>query len=333
MDKKKLAAARSLVNFYNGNPPNDVVMAQLKVNEAEAKELLEYVRNPPKRGRPPKKKKEEKVVVTEKKSEQKPEQKQKVNKLIYTLRWPMLICAMIAFVLSCIITVSELAKRQPLAIAVPMGIAFIGFGLCSSEMGFFYKKTKRPGLAFAFIAIWVMIVAYSINNTTSSFYDRWRERSMAQDNVAAQTITNQALFESYEKQEKEKDTLIADKRKRLAIFQATLDKYVDPELKRGAEYNNATWGAISLEKEIKALDTDRTLIIEKKQKLLESHTDIKKDTGLTRVSTYYSFVSKIFKGLSADLLQFIIDLLPALVLDLISSMALYVFLFVKEEKA
>jgi len=295
-----------------------ILMGQLKINENEAKELIEYMKNPPKRGRP------KKVIV--------PAPEVKGKSLIFILRWPMLACAFIAFVLSCVITVTELGKRQPWIIAIPLGIALIGFSVCASEMGFYYSKIKKHGLAFIFLAIWILTVAYSINNTTSSFYDRWRQRTAEENVTTAQTLTNQALYDNLKIQITDIDAQIVDTRIRLVPFQNIIKKYDDPSVKKGAEYSNAYWGADSLEKKLKGLVEKKQGIVDKQNSLLEQHSDIKNDTGKTMKSTYYAFIAGIFKGVNADFLQFTIDLIPALVLDVIASMALYVFLFVKEEK-
>jgi hypothetical protein len=238
----------------------------------------------------------------------------------------MLILGLGAFFLSCYFSIDALSRRQPIAIAWIMGLVLIGFGLVSSQLSVYYKRKKSKNWMIFGVA-WLLILVYSINTTTSSFYDHWVMNSAKTAQAASSGNTNRELLASYERQLTDKATLMQDKRKRLTVFQAMLKLYEDPAKVKGSEYNNATWGALSLEKEIGAVAKEIDALNKSKDALLLANPKIKVST--VQSSSYYEWVATVFKRLrlSADTLQFIVDLIPAIVLDMISSLAIYVFLF------
>jgi hypothetical protein len=321
INRKQVNAYKALKKYYmKEDPPIEAVMDMLHLGPEAALELVEFIKHPPKIEKP--------VPSPAPASYQEPMPLPKMDKLIAILRWPMLIFAIGAFFLSCYFSIDALSKRQPVWIAWLMGVVLIGFGLVSAELSVYYKRQKSKNWWIFGIA-WLLILFYSINTTTASFYDRWTVRETRMDVAVASDEASRSLLLSYETQESDKKILIADKRIRLANFQATLKKYEDPELTKGAEYNNATWGAISLEKEIVALSKELTGVTELKNSLLRENPAVKKESSANKPSNYYEWVANIFKKfkVNADTLQFIVDLIPAIVLDLISSLALYVFLF------
>jgi hypothetical protein len=323
ISKSDIKKYKALKKYYQKEEiPIEAVMDQLHLGPEAAVELVEYIKHPPKPVKPVV------PIVIDPVSIPEPAPLVKRDRLIAILRWPMLLFAAGAFFLSCYFSIDALSKRQPVWIAWLMGAVLIGFGLISFELSVYYKRQKNKNW-WIFGTAWLLILIYSINTTTSSFYDRWTMRETVMEASTASDEASVSLLASYETQEVDKKTLIADKRIRLANFQATLKKYEDPELTKGAEYNNATWGAISLEKEIVVLSKELTTITEQKNALLRENPAVKKESSVGKPSNYYEWVATIFKRfkVSADTLQFTVDLIPAVVLDLISSLALYVFLF------
>jgi hypothetical protein len=335
---KDIKSYKALRKFYQKDePPIEVVMDQLHLDSENAVELAEYVRHPPKRMDKPAPVPSSVIDTPPIFS---PVPTIKKDKLLAILRWPMLFLGIGAFFLSCHFAIDALSKRQPIWIAWIMAAVLIGFGLMSAELAVYYKLQKKKTW-WVFALTWLLILFYSINTTTSSFYDRWNARAASIDVLVSGNEASRALLDSYDRQINDNGILAQDKRIRLTTFQATIKKYDDATLVKGTEYNNATWGAISLEKELKTLQGAIEKATAAKQQLLIENPDVKRDVKKEKPSDYYVWVSGIFRrfGVNADTLQFVVDLIPALVLDLISSLSLYVFLFlgkkpidIKEEK-
>jgi hypothetical protein len=245
----------------------------------------------------------------------------------------VLFFAVLAFALSCFFGIDALAKRQPIFIAIIMGTVLIGFGRASAQVAVYKKRLVQKDW-WIFAAVWAFTLIYSINSTTYSFYDRWVINQEKSNTSVIVNQANRALLDSYEKEENEKNIAISDKRKRLSVFQATIDKYLDPTLEKGKEYNTAVYGAIALEKEIDKLDGELKPILDKKRAILAENPEVKGATASTGRKTYYSFIAGIFKNkFSSDGLQFIVDLIPAIIFDIICDLGLYVFLFLEKIQA
>jgi hypothetical protein len=316
MDGKLLKGYKALKNFYEGSdPPVDVVMDQLKLPAEKARELIAYMRNPPKRGRP------KKSVPTV--------EKHIVSSII---RWIMLPIAPIAFACSCFFMIDTIGRTQPKLIAWLMSIVILAFGNMSLEVAV-YQKQKKNKNWILFIATWLFIVVYSITATTSSFYTRTVARDSTKDAAVAVNNANRTILSTFDAQIATKESLIADKRVRLATFQKTLEKYIDVSIERGKEYNNAYWAASSMEGSIKKLEDEKEVIVQKKLTLLSENPDVMKDAELEKSKNYYAWVATLFHGrISASTVQFAVDLLPSILLDLISSLSLYVFLFMGKKR-
>lgn len=311
MDGKLIKGYRALKNFYEGSdPPLDVVMDQLKLPADKARELIAFMRSPPKRGRPKKA-----ASVVEK------------NIISTIIRWLMLPIAPIAFACSSYFMIDTIGRTQPSFLAWLMSIVILAFGNMSLEVAV-YQRQKKNKNWILFVATWVFIVIYSITATTSSFYTRTTAKDSTRDAEVAQNNTNRAILSTFEEQIAVKDKLIEDKRIRLTNFQKILEKYTDPSIEKGKEYNNAYWAASSMENDIKKLENEKDAIVQKKLKLLSENPDVMKDAELEKPKNYYAWIATIFGGrISVSTIQFIIDLLPSILLDLISSLSLYVFLF------
>lgn len=318
MDGKLIKGYKALKNFYEGSdPPLDVVMDQLKLPAEKARELIVYMRNPPKRGRP---KKAIPAVVAEK------------NIVSTIIRWIMLPIAPIAFACSCYFMIDTIGRTQPKLLAWPMSIVILAFGNMSLEVAV-YQKQKKNGNWILFVATWIFIVIYSITATTSSFYTRTAARDGAKDAVVAANNANRVILTTFDEQIATKKSLIADKRVRLTNFQKTLEKYADTSIVRGKEYNNAYWAASSMEDSIKNLENEKEVIVQKKLTLLSENPDVMKDAELEKPKNYYAWVATLFHGrVSVSTVQFAVDLLPSILLDLISSLSLYVFLFMGKKR-
>lgn len=323
--KRKYKALRP---FYDGEPPVEIVMDSLSLNAEDAVKLINEMTKVKETKAPPKEPiKQAPPPIIPPVPPIEPEAGVLTENQIRFIRWPVLVIGIVALALSCYFGVDSLTKRQALFIAIPLGIVLIGFGRSAFQVAV-YKKRLGQDDWWIFGLVWVVILFYGMNSTTYSFYDRW---TVKQSVVVSQTVADansKELLTSYAKEENDVAMRVADKRKRLAVFQSTLDKYTaDPTLTKGSEYNTAVYGAIALEKEIKSLEDGLKETINKKRQLLEKKADASVTTAVGR-KNYYEYVSGILKKwLSADTLQFIVDLIPAIALDVICDMSLYIFLF------
>ena len=311
--KEQVRAYKALKSFYREDPPVADVMNQLKLSADEAAELIDYVNNPPKRGRPPK------IVV---------HSPNKKRDAISFIRWPMLLCGIAALVGSIYFMIDKLSQVQPMFIAVLIGTTLIGFGTMSFEVAV-YQKQRKIKAWFAFIIAWVFIIIYSVTATTGSFYNRTLAKTQAKEQSTVVVSANKVLYDKYEQQIKDINTLIEDRRVKLTNFQSILGKYADPSVERGKEYTNAYWSADSFEKAIRAQEEEKKKLVGEQVVLLQKSPEIVKDAELAKVKDYSVQIAYIFRAFhwDASVIQFIIDTIPSMLLDVISSLSFYVFLF------
>jgi hypothetical protein len=314
--KDQIRSYNALKTFYGGKDPSlEEVVAQLKLPADEAEELIDYIHNPPKRGRPPK----VVPVSTAKEIEHDP---------ISFIRWPMLLVGLGALIGSIYFMVDKIAQTQPIWLAVLLGITLICFGTMCFEVAIYQNRIGSKSW-WIFIAIWVFIIIYSITATTGSFYNRNILKKQKQEISTVSTSAQKTIYNKYQVQIEGYDKNIADRRVKLNNFHKILEKYTDISLVKGKEYNEAYWSADTFEKAIRDDEKEKNKLVEKQTKLLVDNPDIVKDTELNKIRDYSEQIAYIFRGWHWDaaIVQFVIDTIPAMLLDIMSSLSLYVFLF------
>jgi ribosomal protein L14E/L6E/L27E len=321
MSRKELIRGyNALKTFCGGNEPSQKeVMDQLRLSAEEAAELISYIHNPPKRGRPPK------VIPKIKESTH--------SDSIHLIRWPMLFVGIGALIGSIYFMIDKLSQTQPMWLASLLGIVLIGFGTMCFEVATYQRRIKAKSW-WTFILIWGFVIIYSITATTGSFYNRSVIRKQGQESITVVTSAQKAIYDKYQTQIDGYNNDIKDRRVKLTNFQKTLEKYADPSIERGKEYNNAYWSADTFEKAIRANEAKKNELIAKQTEILNTNPDIVKDTELNKVKDYSEQLAYIFRGLhwEAASIQFVVDTIPSMLLDIISSLSLYVFLFLGKKR-
>jgi hypothetical protein len=298
--------------FYNNSePPIDVVADQLKVPIPVATEMVVQFNTkrkpalkkpPPTPGIPP-------WILT-------------------LLRWPMLVFAAVAFYLSCYFSIQYLKERQPAYIAWLISVALIGFGNFSFEIAAFTRKQGKKGASWLFLLAWAFILVYSVSTTIGSLYNSYVDTLFNKETVLVQTNAARMEYSNLLANEKNKNTELDDKRKRLSIQQGILATFDTLEKQRADRkgYGDASWLSTVYERDTKKLGEELSKIREQLTELIQKNPEIARDIKVEKKPDYYEWLAKIFKS-SADWIQFIMQTIPAVVLDIISSASLYVFLF------
>jgi hypothetical protein len=272
----------------------------------------------PKPKKPPSKKKAPPVVSVE-------------NSYVVTfLKVSALPFAFLALGLSIYFSMSFLSKQFPWIMALLLSCTLVGFGVFAFECFSLFMKRKAWGWMAFFGALWVCVTIYTVGTSTSSLYESYLNRVQVSQAKASTSDANRQLYSNYQDEEANLQQQIEDKRKRLEIQQTvmeTFDTYEKQQANKAA-YNNAYWLAGQLEKEIAGIQTKISETRDKRQKLLIGDSTIT-TIGVNRKGIY-EWLAGIFKT-SADMIQFVLQVIPAAVLDIIAPLSLYIFLFLRKK--
>lgn len=326
MNKKVLIQVyKSLLDFYmeHDKIPLSIFAREVGLPEEQALSLLNdfkvTVKPPPKKG---KSKKIKKSIE--------PDESAFSLWFLKILALPFSISAL---VLSVFFSVTFLSKQFNPFLAVALSSTIVGFGTFCFEAMTLFGKRKSWGASILFAVIWVGIVCYSCGTSISALYESYLLRMYNKTVTLTETNANRELYSSYDDEEKSKLELMEDKRKRLDIQQGILEELNTMEKQKAnkASYQNAYWAASQLEKEITTISERVSKLRELKQELLKKDQNISRNKAEDTKPDIYSWLAKIFKT-SSDFMQFVLQAIPAVVLDIISPLALYLFLFLRKKE-
>jgi hypothetical protein len=253
--------------------------------------------------------------------------------LIPFLRWPMLLFGLASLFLSCYYSIHWLGSQQSMAISWIMGITLIGFGLFSFEISI-YQRQKGKKSWLLFLLVWCFIVLYNVSTILASLYSSYSVKITTSETQAVVTTAERQRYTGILDAIKDKEAILGSLQKKLIVQQQVLAEY-DTRAKQLSDskgYGNASWLVTVTEKEIKTLDKDIQGERVKTDELLKNNPNIMKEMGKENTLDFFAWISKLFR-ISPAMIQFILQVIPAMVLDVISAAALYVFLYLgREEK-
>lgn len=324
MNKKELNQVyHSLLDFYkeHNKIPLEVFAQETGLPEYKASFLLASFQE----ARPPPKKrvrKVKKVINT-----------QESGYTVSFLKFMALPFSILAIILSSYFSIEFLSKQFPWILALGLSITIIGFGTFAFEATMLFAKRKSWVATIAFGLLWIGIVTYTIGTSTSSLYESYLMKTYNKNVTSTITNANRELFKSYEQALQEQLSLMDDKRQRLTIQQNVLKEFDSLEKQREnkASYQNAYWAASQLEKDITNISNKVSELRNLQQELLKLDSKIVLTEEMEQRPDIYNWLAKIFKT-SSDYIQFILQVIPAAVLDIISPTALYLFLFLKKKE-
>ena len=253
----------------------------------------------------------------------------KKDRTIPLLRWPMLAFAAMAVILSCYFTIDWLGNQQPKLIAWLMGITLIGFGMMAFQISSFMRTRGKRFVALGFMTAWVFLTSWSITNTVSSLYTHYTARQAKKTTQSSLAVADKAIYESLKSQEEEIIFRNTNKKADIAKYRAIVKTSEEKGDTSSQDYKNARWLVSVKEKELLSIAEELKVKREEIQAQLKKNSTVVETVKSLQTNEFFGWMAGIFK-MDADLLQFIIMCIPAVILDIIASASLYVFLFLEK---
>jgi hypothetical protein len=307
--------------FYPDGVRADVLADALQVSEEEANSLLvEFNNKPPtiKRPRQPRKKIEPVVVRKE----------FDATKLI---RWLMLIIAVPALLLSAYFSVSALGTSLPFFVAFTMGTVLITFATVAFEATVLFRRDNNK-MWIATGIMWLVLMVFSAASIITSLYNNYVSREDMKEKEAIQT---EAVYTTYSNAKDAKEQAIEAQNRakdRMKGYQIVINELdtLEKQNKNRSRYIEAISGLKNTEE-----------AIQKQQVTINNNTEIMNSqlkenpellqAGKIKRDNAYQWLGRIF-GISEGLVQFYLQTIPAVCLDLLASLAFYVFFFPKKKE-
>jgi hypothetical protein len=307
-----------LYTFYKGDIPIAVLAENMQVTEAEAKELLEEFQE------------FKSKVKTKPVRKKAPTTVNSDVRIIKLLRWFMLAITPFALGLSGYYNVVWLMESTPAIIAIVLGSILIAFGTLCFEAAVFLKR-KKDKMFILFGILYTVLLIFSIMNTVASQYNTYIKSSYEKQEKRSNTTSNQKTYVGLEKNEKDTEKEQKSKEKSLANYQNIVDKLSIEGKENTNEYKNAIYNVRIVERELNSINGELKEIRKKKETLST------KDSNAVIMNvddkpTVFTYLAKIFGVDDPDFIMFIFQVIPSVVLDVISSVSLYVFLFLGQRR-
>jgi hypothetical protein len=183
-----------------------------------------------------------------------------------------------------------------------LSTAVTAYNSSAFEVSVMFHTMKRNFMAFIFMLLWAMVTVFSMATTVSVFYDRFNfnETQIAQENKAVDS--NKLGLELLRTKEKDLREAIDFKKK-------------DIEYRQEREYAT-TAVRLELENLQKKLQENLT----EQQKLLADTPEVMEEK-LQRKESLFAFLGRLI-GLEGGILEFIMSVMSAVFINLISPMSL-----------
>ena len=259
--------------------------------------------------------------------------------IITAIRIAFLVIAFFASVLSAFYTYKWAVKYNPVPIALLLSLTVVFFSVIAFEVVLLFWnnvkrvpdkkgiiKMKRPqaGLAILFFVVWLIAMAFSMTSTVAGLYNRRVDvqQEALQKNSAG--IYKEIQWKLYNKSGTADETALSDKTDEYRIFKKAWLKSDQSATNRQYRDMKRT------EKEMQIIQTSIGITTKQQLSFITKQTN----PGVTMensiiIPTFYEWLSKIFKGASSDLIEFVLSLFPALFIDIIAPLALAVSMFLK----
>lgn len=238
----------------------------------------------------------------------------KADFMTLVIRAVMGVIAVIAILLSASYTTEYLSKTQDMWRAVSLSWSMIIFAVVSFDVIFMFWRPKQHALAVVFSIVWIVVTVFSMFSTVSVNFDRYEE-----------------LLETYAE---EVVSVVAAERLSATLLDAIEAKRNSNEMLASsvAEYskseNVSAWYLSQMMDKVSAAEKE---LAEMEASLLSSVETASESPHVERKKTIFDSIEDMF-GIKAAKAHFLVNLLPAVFVDIIAPFASAVAIFLGRKK-
>lgn len=229
------------------------------------------------------------------------------------LRAVMLFIGAGATIISCRNTTVFLVDYMFILLAVLLSSVLILFSVAAFEAALMFWHRRQHLLSIVFIVLWVFVVVFSMLTTVSINFDSYNRTIEAELEDNKQINSNRLEIASI-------DNRISDINEDIVFLQSELERYKELEWNINAK-NIAT--------EISGKRKERASLRKEKEDIQKQTPEsvIQEDA---RKQTFFDFLGSLL-GLQGSIIQFAMNVLPAVFIDLIAPFSVAVSIFLTEE--
>jgi hypothetical protein len=278
----------------------------------------------------------EKIIRQEKRPKT---DKNDMSLAVYVIKWSMLIVGIGSIIVSIFYNIKLSMEFLPGILAIIAGCIFVLFSVISFEVILlfisfrkiaYWKKTIS---IIGFIILWLIVATFSISATVSGRYERYM---LNQQDISGEYRTISAGKLKWKNiQERKQDLIhrINEKRNQISQFNKISSKIEDISTREGhgTTFTDTQWRISQAEKDLDRYSQSLERLREEETKQLETSPETTAaDEKSGSYISFYEWLSTIF-GVPKEKIHFFLSLMPAFFFDVVSPIAIAIFLFLKKE--
>jgi ABC-type multidrug transport system fused ATPase/permease subunit len=234
-----------------------------------------------------------------------------VPRAIRVLIVALYIIGALTVTMSVMYTTKFLLPTNGLAAAIGLSFAMIVFSVVAFELVVIFWSKGTRWVSVIFSILWSVVVTFSMFSTMAVNYDEYNKMAKITKVEYSSTNSNRLLLSSI----KERKEL---KQKDIARKSAAYDDYIKGE-------KVADWRKAQLMTAITKAEAELVPIINEEEKIAKETPDAIISSETSEIG-FYEQVERLF-GVSAELIRFIVFMLPAIFIDIIAPFSIAVAIY------
>jgi hypothetical protein len=207
-------------------------------------------------------------------------------------------------------------------LAIFFSVIMVSFSVCAFEIIIWLRQEKKHLISGFFSFLWIIVLLLSMISTVAGLYNKYWEKKNIK--IIQNTDNNYKLLKELENQEQQYKQDIEDKIKERKRFLKILSEFdTNKEIKENKKQINSYRNSLYyLDKDIKKLKEKLNSVIEEKKELLSKNKNVKE----LNEDDFFTWAEKIIK-VKSYVLQFILNIFPAVFIDIIAPLCFALVLF------
>lgn len=280
------------------------------------------------------------------KKDQKPKKKKPAKRRVkedlalamYIIRGIMFIVGIGSIAISIYYNIKLSMQFLPGIFAVVGGCIFVLFAVVSFETiiyFFIYRMAiwKKIIAISGFIFLWVIVTLFSMSAVFYGRYDRYEFNEKAQYSENRVINAGKLRWQNIQEQKTDIEKRMLGKRRQLEQLYKISEGITDLESRKENEeiFKNTQWRISLVEKDLKSLTIKLDIIRKAELKELDENPEFTTaDKMAGHNDSFYDWLARIF-GTTKEKIQFLISLAPAAFFDIVSSISMSIFLFLRKQ--
>lgn len=246
------------------------------------------------------------------------------------IRWSMLVIGIASIGLSAFFSIDTLSTQLPALVAWIAGFVLVGFATIGAETAIYlFQRKKLMWIPLALLS--AIIFLFSGTSIVSSLYNNYLSKQVEGEKVEL------VLDIAYKNYQKELDSITRFNEEKARVLAKVAPAYsllaefdtFEEQKEYATRYKEALIAVSTAEKSLKEIQANIDKAENTKDTLLKKYPEILLKEAEKK--GIYDWLGGIF-NVDSGFIQFLLSVIPAISLDFIGTLGLYVFFFVRKEE-